>query len=160
MSKIYAAYGSNLNLKQMAHRCPSAERIETGKLEGYELMFKGQADHAYATVERNPDSSTDVLLWKIDPQDEYFLDRYEGYPDFYTKETVKVKMPDGRELDSMMYVMNPKFKAGLPTHSYFMTVLEGYIDNDLDTDALMRALAKASVQMQEQEESLPMTMEM
>ena len=28
MSKLYVAYGSNLNLKQMAYRCPTATLVE------------------------------------------------------------------------------------------------------------------------------------
>ena len=41
MSKYYIAYGSNMNLKQMAERCPTAERIGIGKVKNYELQFKG-----------------------------------------------------------------------------------------------------------------------
>lgn len=40
MSKLYVAYGSNLNLKQMAYRCPTATLVGTGVIENYELQFK------------------------------------------------------------------------------------------------------------------------
>lgn len=132
----------------MAHRCPTAKRIMIGKLEGYELLFKGQVDHAYATIEKNPESIVDVLLWEIDSQSENSLDHYEGYPHFYTKEVVNVKTVDNREIEGMMYVMNPKFEVGLPSHTYFMTVLEGYMDNGMDVKPLMQALSKSSVQVQ------------
>ena len=41
MSKLYVAYGSNLNLKQMAYRCPTATLVGTGVIDNYELQFKG-----------------------------------------------------------------------------------------------------------------------
>lgn len=37
----YIAYGSNLNLRQMAMRCPTARLLGTGLVENYELQFKG-----------------------------------------------------------------------------------------------------------------------
>ena len=39
--KIYCAYGSNMNLEQMSHRCPNAKVIGKGKLENYKLTFRG-----------------------------------------------------------------------------------------------------------------------
>lgn len=144
----------------MAQRCPSAKRMITGKLEGYELLFKGHVDHAYATIEKNPDGNVDVLLWEIDSQNENSLDHYEGYPHFYTKEVVNVKTLDNREIEGMVYVMNPKFEVGLPSHTYFMTVLEGYMDNGMDVEPLMQALAKSSIQVQENQKPSVPQMEM
>ena len=37
--KLYFAYGSNMNLNQMAFRCPDAEVVDTVRLEGYRLAF-------------------------------------------------------------------------------------------------------------------------
>ena len=38
--KHYFAYGSNMNLNQMAFRCPDAEVVEPVRLEGYCLAFR------------------------------------------------------------------------------------------------------------------------
>ena len=38
--KLYFAYGSNMNLNQMAFRCPDAEVVESVRLEGYRLAFR------------------------------------------------------------------------------------------------------------------------
>lgn len=38
----YFAYGSNMNLDQMAYRCPAASVVENVKLEGYRLTFCGR----------------------------------------------------------------------------------------------------------------------
>ena len=39
--KLYFAYGSNINLDQMAYRCPDAQVVGPVKLEGWELLFRG-----------------------------------------------------------------------------------------------------------------------
>ena len=38
----YFAYGSNMNLDQMAYRCPAASVVEPVYLEGYRLTFCGR----------------------------------------------------------------------------------------------------------------------
>ena len=48
--KLYIAYGSNLNLKQMKYRCPTAKLVGKGIVENYELQFKGMPHCSYATI--------------------------------------------------------------------------------------------------------------
>ena len=85
---LYFAYGSNLDLEQMAQRCPDAEIVGPVRLENYELRFRGSG---FATVAPKKGSTVHGLVWKITPNCEQSLDRYEGYPRHYTKETVTVK---------------------------------------------------------------------
>ena len=47
---MYFAYGSNMNLDQMAYRCPAAEAVCTAKLEGYELFFAGRPGNGIAGI--------------------------------------------------------------------------------------------------------------
>ena len=48
---IYYAYGSNLNLRQMARRCPTAKLLGTGVIPDYELLFRGREEgKSYLTV--------------------------------------------------------------------------------------------------------------
>ena len=82
-NRLYIAYGSNLNLPQMAFRCPTAKVVGTSEVKGYELLFRGGSRGAVATIEPLEGSSVPVLLWKIRPQDEIALDRYEGYPEMH-----------------------------------------------------------------------------
>ena len=49
--KKYIAYGSNLNLAQMARRCPTAKVVGKGEIKDYELLFRGCRESAVATVE-------------------------------------------------------------------------------------------------------------
>lgn len=48
---LYLAYGSNMNLTQMAFCCPTAEVVGISELKGYELLFRGAPRGAVATVE-------------------------------------------------------------------------------------------------------------
>ena len=48
---LYFAYGSNINLDQMAYRCPAAQVVGPVVLEGYELLFRGNASgNGVATI--------------------------------------------------------------------------------------------------------------
>lgn len=49
---LYFAYGSNLDLEQMAQRCPDAEIVGPVRLENYELRFCGSGFATVAPPER------------------------------------------------------------------------------------------------------------
>lgn len=82
-TRLYMAYGSNMNLEQMADRCRTAEVVGKGILKNYELLFRGARHGAVATVEPREGSSVPVVLWEIGARDEVALDCYEGYPRLY-----------------------------------------------------------------------------
>ena len=53
----YFAYGSNINLEQMAVRCPAAQVVGPAVLDGYELLFRGnRRGTGVATIEPLPGS--------------------------------------------------------------------------------------------------------
>ena len=78
---LYFAYGSNINLEQMEHRCPDAQLVGPVTLQNYELQFRGSG---FATVAPKKGSVVHGLLWKLTPSCEQSLDRYEGYPRHYS----------------------------------------------------------------------------
>ena len=139
---LYIAYGSNMNLKQMAYRCPTARVVGKAELRGYELVFRGAYGGAVATIEKKKDSSVPVLIWEIEPLDEKALDRYEGYPRLYRKEWVKVKV-NSKAAAAMVYIMNEGRPKGLPSEYYYNVILEGYITAGIDTMVLERAAEKS-----------------
>lgn len=144
MSKrLYVAYGSNLNIRQMKHRCPTAKLYGTGEIRDYELQFKGRPDSAFATIAPKEGGSVPVAVWEIQARDEMSLDRYEGYPSHYFKQNVPVQL-DGEEVNAMVYIMNLKMGFGLPSPYYYQTVHEGYNDCELDTDVLDTAIKESA----------------
>jgi len=58
----YIAYGSNLNLTQMAFRCPTAKPVGSAMLKGWQLTFRG-----VATLEPDSLAETPVGAWEIEP---------------------------------------------------------------------------------------------
>ncbi len=83
--RYYIAYGSNLNIRQMRMRCPSARIIGTSEIPDYELFFKGSKTGSYLTIEPKEGSRVPVAAWEVSAEDELALDRYEGFPNFSTK---------------------------------------------------------------------------
>jgi gamma-glutamylcyclotransferase (GGCT)/AIG2-like uncharacterized protein YtfP len=142
---IYLAYGSNLNLKQMAYRCPTARLLGRAKLSGYRLLFRGSSGSAVATIEKQKGGSVPVLLWRITPYDEEALDRYEGYPRLYRKETVKVRFK-GQWVSAMAYIMNEGRPLGTPGRYYYEVIRQGYMDAGFDISVLNKAVRDSAAQ--------------
>ena len=141
MGKLYIAYGSNLNLAQMAARCPSATVYSKGVLNNWDLVYRGSKTNSHATIIKKSGSSVPVLVWEIQPLDEYRLDIYEGYPHYYFKKDIMVDI-DGRKKKAMAYIMDEQQFPGRPSRQYFNTILQGYYDNDMDTEYLFESLRR------------------
>jgi gamma-glutamylcyclotransferase (GGCT)/AIG2-like uncharacterized protein YtfP len=139
-NKLYLAYGSNLNLEQMANRCPTAKVVGASKIKGYRLLFRGSHAGAVATIEPFKGESVPVLVWDITPGDEAALDRYEGWPFLYRKETIKVRL-NGKTVQAMVYIMNEGRPLGQPSCYYYSTILDGYKSAGFDVEILRKAVA-------------------
>ena len=137
--KLYLAYGSNLNLVQMAHRCPAARPVGKVGLNDYQLLFRGGRGGSVATVEPLKGKLVPCLLWEITPTDEAALDRYEGYPYLYRKETIKVKFIKD-EVEVMIYIMNEGHRLNSPSLYYYSIILDGYKSAGFDTNVLKQAV--------------------
>ena len=61
MSKIYLAYGSNMNIAQMEYRCPNAKLLGKTVLEGWLLMFRRKRQPV-VTIEKESRCSVLVVL--------------------------------------------------------------------------------------------------
>ena len=140
MGKCYIAYGSNMDVSQMAYRCPNAELVGTGLLEGYRLIFKGSKTGAYATMEPAANGKVPVLVWKLGNSDEERLDRYEGYPVFYHKVEMKITVA-GKTVKGMAYIMDEDRPFGVPSEHYYQVIEEAYGRFGFETETLKRALA-------------------
>ncbi len=138
--RLYIAYGSNLNLEQMAHRCPTAEVVGTVVLQNWRLRFRGRNGGAVATIERKRGQRVPVLIWRIQPQDELALDHYEGWPYLYRKETLRLTV-NGRRVYAMAYIMNEKgHPYGEPAMGYLDIIREGYESAGFNSNILTEAV--------------------
>ena len=139
--RLYFAYGSNINLDQMAHRCPAAQVVGPVVLDGYKLLFRGNSrGNGVATIAPHKGRKVYGLLWKITPECEKALDIYEGFPRLYDKQDVTVQGKDGREFTVMAYVMTGLWREpSVPSSYYYNGILEGYRQNGLPAASLKRA---------------------
>jgi len=136
--RLYIAYGSNLNLSQMAQRCPTATAVGTTVMRNWRLMFRGSRGSAVATIERFHGGKVPVLVWELQPKDERALDHYEGWPNLYYKKTVRVTL-NGKQVYAMVYIMNEKYPHNQPGGYYYNVIREGYMKAKFDVDILRKA---------------------
>lgn len=144
MKKYYLAYGSNLNVRQMALRCPTAKPVGTAVIRDYELLFKGSKTGAYLTIEPKIGTEVPVAVWSVELADEERLDVYEGFPAFYykTEFDLPVNYFSGPKVirKAFVYIMHEERPLGLPSGLYVRTCLEGYSDFGFDERILLEAL--------------------
>ena len=142
--RYYLAYGSNLNVRQMMIRCPSARMIGTATIENYRLMFKGSKTGSYLTIEPEEGCSVPVGVWEVSEADELALDRYEGFPTFYYKKELEIPITGirtgkVRRRKAFVYIMHEDRLLGVPSNMYMRICMEGYMDFGFNYDTLWEA---------------------
>ncbi|MCM1530573.1 MAG: gamma-glutamylcyclotransferase [Alistipes sp.] len=149
MSKkqLYIAYGSNINLEQMAFRCPHSRVVGTSEINNFELEFRG-----VATIVPKGNMKVPVLIWELDERDLPILNRYEGFPRLYRQEKMSFELY-GKEVEGMAYLMN-RGEISPPSPQYYNTILQGYRENGLDESYLQTALENSLYHGQLAEEEL------
>ncbi len=142
--RYYIAYGSNLNIRQMRMRCPSARIIGTSEIPDYELIFKGSKTGSYLTIEPKKGSWVPVAAWEVSAEDEQALDRYEGFPTFYYKKEMLlpikgIRSGKIRRRNTFVYIMHEDRVLGVPSNFYMQTCLSGYKSFGFDPKFLHEA---------------------
>ena len=147
MSKkqLYIAYGSNINLEQMAYRCPHSKIVGTSEIKDFKLEFRG-----VATIVPNKGATVPVLIWELDERDLPVLNRYEGHPHLYRQEKMPFEL-NGKSYEGMAYLMN-RGTISPPSPQYYDTILQGYRENGLDESYLETALENSIYHKQLMEE--------
>lgn len=137
---LYFAYGSNLNVAQMARRCPAAVKVGPLVLPRARLVFRGVADVI-------PDDLCSVQggVWRITPKCLRALDVYEGCrPDdsgLYFRDYFPVSVNGERE-EVLIYRMNAD-DIHPPSPGYAQTIRQGYRDFGLDVSSLNAAITRS-----------------
>mgnify|MGYP001034564829 CR=1 FL=1 len=150
---LYFAYGSNIDLEQMARRCPAAQVVGPATLENYELAFRGSG---VATIVPKKGGVVHGLLWSITPLCEQALDRYEGYPRHYTKEPVSVRTADGAAVSAMVYIMAEPLcrQPALPSETYYGIIRRGFKENHLPVSSLEDARERTIQALREERKAV------
>jgi len=118
--RLYFAYGSNLNKKQMSERCPNAVPLRAFELLGWKLVFRGTADIV-------PVFGCTVCgaFYSITPKDELALDRYEGVGrEKYRRESIRISS----DKNALTYVMAGRRPVEAPSVAYFELIKQSFAD--------------------------------
>ena len=104
----------------MARRCPESKFIGLGILQGWKWFINNRR---YANVVRSPQDLVYGLVYEISPSDEASLDRSEGVPRAYTKESMGIELrlaENGKEVvaQCLVYIDERRVEQGEPWEEY------------------------------------------
>jgi len=137
--RLYFAYGSNLNWKQMKkERCRGAEFLQSYILKGYKLIFSRhnpKSTFGYANIEKDKNFGVPGAIWKIKDKHEEILDRSEGVPISYQQEYLPWK-----DKKLLTYIQNIYTKRK-PSSDYFHKIILGYKNCGLDLNYLKKRIS-------------------
>ena len=131
-TRLYFAYGSNINQEQMAFRCNDALPVAIAYVKNFRFVINS---NGVATIIPASASVVRGVLWQISKSDEDELDIYEGVSsNLYTKENCNVSV--GYEnIDALVYIAsNSEF--GKPRKNYLETIIDGIVSFNGDKDWL------------------------
>jgi len=104
----------------MTLRCPESKFIGLGVLRGWKWFINNRR---YANVVRSPEDLVYGLVYEISPSDEVSLDRSEGVPRAYTKESMGIELrlaENGKEVlaQCLVYIDERRVEQGEPWEEY------------------------------------------
>ena len=132
----YFAYGSNLNLRQMKDRCPSASFFCKALLENYKLAFTRKSSKRKCGVADVVESEGAIVwgvVYALNEDELEVLDEYEGcHPEkkksaYFRKEvTVFVNGDKSKPITVLTYqVQDPSKDHIPPSHEYLQQIISG-----------------------------------
>jgi gamma-glutamylcyclotransferase (GGCT)/AIG2-like uncharacterized protein YtfP len=140
----YFAYGSNMDVKRMTEeRKINFSLRKHATLKGFILKFNkvssANPNEGYANIVIDKNGTVEGVLYEILDSDLSKLDLFEGYPKHYNRIKIKIKLDNGQEVESVVYIAQPdKVKDGLkPTKKYLDHLLSA---KDILTESYYKKL--------------------
>lgn len=132
----YFSYGSNMSIKRLLGRLPSAKKVDNGILEKHELKFhKVSRKDGSAKCDASETGKSEHLLYgvvfHISKDEKPELDIEEGLGYGYEQKDVKIILNDGSTIEAFTYYatnIDPELK---PLDWYREHVLRGARENEL-----------------------------
>jgi len=113
---------------------------------GYSLRIALPADHppgqGFATVVPAPGAFVPGAIFRLHPEDLPALDEYEGWPELYLREELRVESHKGAA-PALLYRMREPLRPARPSTPYVRTLRRGYRDFKLPVGVLEAALREA-----------------
>jgi gamma-glutamylcyclotransferase len=132
----YFSYGSNMSIKRLLDRVPSAKKVGVGILEMHDLKFHKISNNdgsakCDACETGNPEHKLYGVVFDISEQEKPVLDKKEGLGYGYEQKEVRILLNNGITIDAFTYYatnINPELK---PFDWYKEHVLRGARENEL-----------------------------
>ncbi len=110
MVRVFA-YGSNLCVERLHARTPSARVLAVGTLAGHSLRWHKRCADGSGKCNAFATGAESDLVWgvvyELTVADKLVLDRFEGLGEDYFEKVVRVRTPQGEEIEAIAYVANP-----------------------------------------------------
>ena len=133
-SILYFAYGSNMDEKQMAYRCPGAVPVEKAFADGYRFALD---EAGVATILPEKGSTVEGILWEITPENQTALDRYEGIScNCYRREEIHVRSKNLNE-KALVYISNRNTGARQERSGYMKKIIDAAHTHNFSADYIM-----------------------
>ncbi len=147
---FYFAYGSNMSVRRMQRRIPSASALTAATLKGHRLAFHkvGRDGSAKCDVLASPRSDELVhgVLYRMASEHKTDLDQHEGLGRGYAEKQVAVTRTDGTRCDAFLYYATHIDGALKPFRWYREHVLRGACEHGLPAAYIARILATEVVE--------------
>lgn len=124
----YFAYGSNLNKKQMAERCPDSKPLFVATLPNYQVIFSGWSRKwmgGVATIKSYRGAKVRGALYEVSDLCLRRLDKFEAG---YTHLKVTVFDEDNEPHEAVTYINAAQRDDSLPSKEYAAVIRQGYKD--------------------------------
>lgn len=127
---LYFAYGSNMSMKRLLRRVPSARCLGTARLAGKRFAFnkKSEDGSAKANMIGSPGCTVWGVLYEIDAREIDKLDRVEGG---YERIAAEVTTDQGQSVTAQVYVSQELTQDPRPYSCYKELVIGGAIEQRL-----------------------------
>lgn len=140
---LYFAYGSNLNHEQMKQRCPESKFISRVVLKNYKLVYDGYGPHRHGAVANIVPHTGETVwggLFELSQNDLNRLDKFEGYPDVYSRKEASVEN-DKNDIIEKVFIYYKKPEAiGNPSQGYQYIIVKGAEECGLPKDYIDKIL--------------------
>jgi gamma-glutamylcyclotransferase (GGCT)/AIG2-like uncharacterized protein YtfP len=123
-------------------RCPDNKFTKRVYLDNYKFVYDGHSKNwegAVANILKSADNSVWGGLYEISKSDLENLDRYEGFPNSYNKEELKVKDDQGNIYKAITYFRTGE-KIGIPSDKYKKIIIDGAKDCNLSDNYVKKNL--------------------
>jgi gamma-glutamylcyclotransferase len=127
----YFAYGTNLNKRQMAERCPESQPRFMAILHNYKLIFTGWSRQWRGGVTSiKPLRGEKVLgaIYEVSDRDLRLLDKHEGYPGICNRIKVIINRETGEPFEAITYIKARQSEEIKPSPEYLAIIQQGYRD--------------------------------